>query len=165
MRILLLACALPLLAQPNDNRLAVTSDAKLRSPPTASSSRSALKAATPGCPSPNRATIKPSPPSCKPPPRNPSPRRRPNRLHRNQPHLPDRSAAESREGYLIDHYRIHKTVAITLRDVSRFERLLSAVLTAGVNSLRRRLSNLRAAEVPRSSPRLKRRPPWRPPLA
>ena len=44
-----------------------------------------------------------------------------------------RDTTESRENYLIDYYRIHKTVAITLRDVSRFERLLTAVLTAGAN--------------------------------
>ncbi|GEM_PF-2341380 len=37
----------------------------------------------------------------------------------------------SNESYLVDYYRIHKTVAITLRDVARFERLLAAVLTAG----------------------------------
>jgi len=40
---------------------------------------------------------------------------------------------ENREAYVVDFYRINKTVAITLRDVSRFERLLTAVLNAGAN--------------------------------
>lgn len=44
-----------------------------------------------------------------------------------------RDTAENRENYLVDYYRIHKTVAITLRDVTRFERLLTAVLNAGAN--------------------------------
>ena len=44
-----------------------------------------------------------------------------------------RDSTESRENYLIDYYRVHKTVAITLRDVSRFERLLTAIINAGAN--------------------------------
>ena len=44
-----------------------------------------------------------------------------------------RDTNESRENYLIDYYRVNKTVAITLRDVTRFERLLTAILSAGAN--------------------------------
>ena len=44
-----------------------------------------------------------------------------------------RDSAESRENYLVDYYRVNKTVAITLRDVTRFERLLTAILNAGAN--------------------------------
>jgi uncharacterized protein YggE len=44
-----------------------------------------------------------------------------------------RDTNESRENYLIDYYRVNKTVAITLRDVTRFERLLTAILGAGAN--------------------------------
>lgn len=44
-----------------------------------------------------------------------------------------RDTTESRENYLIDYYRVNKTVAITLRDVTRFERLLTAILSAGAN--------------------------------
>ena len=43
------------------------------------------------------------------------------------------NSTESRENYLIDYYRVNKTVAITLRDVGRFERLLTAVINAGAN--------------------------------
>ncbi|MCX6606093.1 MAG: SIMPL domain-containing protein [Acidobacteria bacterium] len=41
----------------------------------------------------------------------------------------------SNESDLVDYYPIHKTVAITLRDVARFERLLAAVLTAGATGV------------------------------
>src|SRR5258708_29680421 len=44
----------------------------------------------------------------------------------------ERNTAESREGYRID-YQIHKAMAITLRNVPRFERLLTAVVSAGAN--------------------------------
>lgn len=44
-----------------------------------------------------------------------------------------RDSTESRENYLIDYYRVNKTVAITLRDISRFERLLTAALNSGAN--------------------------------
>ena len=44
-----------------------------------------------------------------------------------------RDSAESRENYLVDYYRVNKTVAITLRDITRFERLLTAILNAGAN--------------------------------
>ena len=45
----------------------------------------------------------------------------------------NRDSAESRENYLVDYYRVNKTVTITLRDVTRFERLLTAILNAGAN--------------------------------
>jgi len=44
-----------------------------------------------------------------------------------------RDTTESRENYLIDYYRVNKNVAITLRDVARFERRLTAVVNAGAN--------------------------------
>jgi len=44
-----------------------------------------------------------------------------------------RDTTESRENYLIDYFRVNKTVAITLRDVTRFERLLTAIINAGAN--------------------------------
>ena len=44
-----------------------------------------------------------------------------------------RDSTESRENYLIDYYRVNKSVGITLRDLSRFERLLTAMINAGAN--------------------------------
>ena len=40
---------------------------------------------------------------------------------------------QSRENYGADYYRVNKTVAITFRDVTRFERLLTAILNARAN--------------------------------
>lgn len=45
----------------------------------------------------------------------------------------NRSSGQGGENYLVDYYRVHKTVGITLRDVARFERLLTGVVTAGAN--------------------------------
>lgn len=45
----------------------------------------------------------------------------------------NRPPAQGGENYLVDYYRVHKTVGITLRDVTRFERLLTGVVTAGAN--------------------------------
>lgn len=45
----------------------------------------------------------------------------------------NRNANENNEAYLVDYYRVNKTVAITLREVSRFERLLTGVIDAGAN--------------------------------
>jgi uncharacterized protein YggE len=44
-----------------------------------------------------------------------------------------RTSTENREAYTVDFYRVNKTVAITLRDVTRFERLLTTVIDAGAN--------------------------------
>lgn len=45
----------------------------------------------------------------------------------------NRTSTENREAYVIDFYRVNKTAAITLREVARFERLLTAVINAGAN--------------------------------
>ena len=45
----------------------------------------------------------------------------------------ERNAAQNRESYLVDYYRVHKALVFTLRDVTRFETLLSGVLAAGAN--------------------------------
>ncbi len=131
MRILLLFWTLPLLAQLNDNRLAVTGDAEIKV-------------------APDRVVI-----SVGVETRNPSLAIAKTRNDQAIAAILKAALAEaiapadvqtdfieinpvyqernSNESYLIDYYRIHKTVAITLRDVGRFERLLAAVLTAGAN--------------------------------
>lgn len=37
--------------------------------------------------------------------------------------------------YVVDYYAVEKSIAVTLRDISRFEALLSAVLDAGANHI------------------------------
>ncbi|MSV31984.1 MAG: DUF541 domain-containing protein, partial [Bryobacterales bacterium] len=61
---------------------------------------------------------------------------------------------QSRENYGADYYRVNKTVAITLRDVTRFERLLTAIRNAranrvyGVDFQTSELPTTRAADPP-----------------
>ncbi len=132
--LLLLACAVPLFGQPGDNRLSVTGDAEIKVAPDRVVISVGVESRNPSLPlakSRNdqaiaailKATAAESV----------APADVQTDFIEINPVYQERSAAESREGYLIDHYRIHKTIAITLRDVSRFEPLLSAVLTAGAN--------------------------------
>ncbi len=134
MRILLLFLTLPLFAQLNDNRLSVTGDAEIKVAPDRVVISVGVESRNPSLPvakSRNdqavaailKATLAEAV----------APADVQTDFIEINPVYQERSAAESREGYLIDHYRIHKTIAITLRDVSRFERLLSAVLSAGAN--------------------------------
>ncbi len=134
MRILFFLCALPLCAQSNDNRLAVTGDAEIKVQPDrvvisvgVESRNPSLAIAKTRNDQAIAAILKATLAEVV------APADVQTDFIEINPVYQERNAIESREGYLIDHYRIHKTVAITLRDVSRFERLLSAVLTAGAN--------------------------------
>lgn len=52
-----------------------------------------------------------------------------------EPVYQDRNSAENRQSYRIDYYRVNKSMVITLKDISRFERLLTAVVEAGANQV------------------------------